>query len=328
MSSRKKSGPGAGQIELFRGGDYEPPDGIILPELTRKIGKIGVAKARRALDAVRQDDRTFDPPAAAGEAPGPSPQPAAEAMSRRFLDGRAIHSLRRRLWSNSPRPLMTLDDRDTLISDPTNYFRAIRNKVGPDPGSDDSLAVRQQRAEASARQGRARAYAEQAIINLSLVDSCRSWRRYLSGQEFQPIRLDDTAAATHRRVAVGLADLLAAARQDKLLIGGHSREIVDRLQADLDDLGPEALVDDARQRLIQTEFARQLTDLVGQNAALKAILWARQLQSVSRGWRLVDKDTLDLLADYDRGRRGDYRRSCQPLAPLLAHFARVGSGPS
>lgn len=336
MPFRKNPGPGSGpevgvdgqptgQVELFPGSDYEPPDGIVLPDLIREIGKIGVAKARRALDGCRQAERTFDPPGPAGEADPPPPHPAAESLGRRFFDGRAIHVLRRRLESIPVWPLMTLDDRDTLINDPTSYFRAIRHKVVPDPESTDSLASRQRRAEASARQGRARAYAEQAVINLSLVDSCRSWHRYLNGQPFQPVRLDDTPAATHRQVAAGLKDLLVVARQDKLLIGGHSREIVDRLQADFDRLGPAGLATGHPQRAIQTEFVRQLTALVGRNAALKADLWACQLRSVSRGWRLVDKDTLALLADHDRQRLDDYRRRCQPLAPLLAHFAAAES---
>ena len=307
------------QAEFFPGQCYR---GWVDPE-TAEIGKIRVAQARRILGR-RAFDQPPPPVPARAESPPVTPPSPSPQLYERLFDRQAIESLRRRLDTNWPRPLLTLDEQDTLINDPVSYFRGVRRKVNDKPDSTDSLTVRQNRAEASARRDRTRAYAEQAVVSLSLVDSCRSWRRCLSGQAFQPVRLDDAPAKTRDRAAVGLEDLLAAARQNKLLVGGHSRNIVHRLQTDFGSLEPASIKTGGGRLDYQIGLALELTDLVGKNAVLKANLWICQIRPISRGWRLVDPATLTLLREYDQSRRADFRRCFDPLAPLLARPAPTG----
>ena len=121
------------------------------------------------------------------------------------------------LYDSPQKPLFSLDELELLIRNQNSYFSSVRGNVKPSSAEGDDLSVRQGRAEAKARKGRAKVYAEQLVSSLVSVDNCRSWRWYLINGDFSPVRPEDSPEGIQRRVAVDLADLLAAARRRRLI---------------------------------------------------------------------------------------------------------------
>ena len=87
----------------------------------------------------------------------------------------AVDRINRFLLNSNQRPLLSFDERELLIRNPESYFASIRDDVKPSLAGDEELSVRQNRAEAKARKGRTKAYAEALVDSLVSVDNCRSW---------------------------------------------------------------------------------------------------------------------------------------------------------
>ena len=285
------------QLELFESRRYETSMSLA----TRRKGRAGIMAARFIL---RQSLES---------------QPAA-VISK--FENQVIERLDHYLGVSPNRPLLSPRERTNLVFNHRQYFQKIRDGVTDlsDKPAED-LASRQQRAVAGARRGRTKAYTTHVIENLTLVDSCRSWWRYLNAGEFQPIRLDDQPAAVGRRVLADLGELMVTAQREDWLIGSRNSLAADRLIQQFELLNQRlAGVDPAPLANPELETGKRLTSLVGRHASQKTNFWLGQMWTMSSGYQFLDSSVPDLLRDYDRLRLAGYRQCFDPLAGFLSQF--------
>ncbi len=245
--------------------------------------------------------------------------PATKSPVRHF-EKLAVDRINHFLLNPNSRPLLSFDERELLIRNPDSYFASIRDYVKPSLAGDEGLLVRQNRAEAKARKGRTKAYSEALVDSLVSVDNCRSWRWYLINGNFQPVKPKDSPEDIQHRVAVDLADLLAAARGRGMLVGGHSHRVIDSLISRFDRVSSWLAGDG--QSAEEIKLAVDLTVLVGRNAVLKTNLWLDWLPAVSKGYRIFDPDLPKVLDEYNRLRPADHRQRFDPLESLLSCLAK------
>ena len=233
----------------------------------------------------------------------------------------AIDRLSHFLSNSFKNPLLSLDEVEAMVRDQDSYFSSIRRYVKPSSAEGDDLSIRQARAEASARRGRTKVYAEQLVGSLASVDNCRSWRWYLINGDFSPVKPEDSPEDTQRRLAVDLANLLAAARRRNLLVGGHNNWVIDSLIDRFDKKVSCCLAGDCQSEE-EIKLAIDLTVLVGRNAVLKTNFWINLLSDISKGYRIFDPDIPKVLDEYNCLRPTTHRQNFDPLRDLLPRFAK------
>ncbi len=285
------------QLELFESRRYETSMSLA----TRRKGRAGIMAARFIL---RQSLES---------------KPAG-VISK--FENQVIEQLDHYLGASPAGPLLSPRERTDLVFNHRQYFQKISDGVTalPDKPTED-LTIRRQRAVASARCGRTKAYTAPVIENLMLVDSCRSWWRYLNSGEFQPIRLDDQPATVGRRVLASLTELMATAQRENLLIGSRNSLAADRLVQQFELFSQRLAGPDPTSPADSgLETSKRLTSLVGRNASQKTNFWLGQMWTISNDYQFLDPSVPDLLRDYDRLRLVNYRQCFDPLAGFLSQF--------
>lgn len=253
--------------------------------------------------------------------PEPEPDPEADVIPLRQktpigrFEQLAADRLGSYLYSQGVQPFFNPQDRDIIIRNHQAYFTSIREGVKPSQTGDESLSVRQARAEAQARKGKTKAYGERLVGDLGLVDSCRSWRWYLLKGEFNPVWPGDSPEAVQQRVAVGLVDMLTEARARGLVAAGHSGRVIEKFKDRFDRVGSLQAGDKRSSEEISP--AVTLTVLVGKNAVLKVYSWIDQLAETSKGYRIFDPDLVDFLAGSNLVRPSEHRQHFDPLQRVL-----------